>query len=198
MTSEVAKAIRPSLASRQIPLRIGVVFGHQVSEVATRLVDVIDLLARTEGVHLQNVYRFPDRAVSSSAVLFRLYQKMATFRGNPSPVFEFQHRLEKFPLATLVGENGVLAQRDFEIVSRDDLDILVWLGEPPPAGDCSHLARRAVLSLCFGEPERARRQPPYFREDTTPFHLDGIWYFFTFTLERPQELYLFYSRSLAA
>jgi hypothetical protein len=156
MTSKVTTAIRPSLAGRQSPLHVGVVVAPSAPRTAACFADLIELLARTEGLHLQNIYRWSDDPAREPAGLFRLYERLAGSR-RPVPTLSVSTQRLTQALPTMT-------EAAVDLVSKDALDVLIWLGESPATGDCTRLARCGVLSLCFGEPHRARREPPYFWE----------------------------------
>ncbi len=156
MTSNISAAIRPTLAGRHPPLRVSVVIAPAAPRTAACFADLIELLGRTEGLALQTVYLSSDELVREPPGLFRLYERLAGAR----------HDVPTLPMATqrLPLAPHTMTRAAIDLISRDALDVLLWLGEPLAEGDCTRLARNGVLSLCFGEPHGPRREPPYFWE----------------------------------
>jgi hypothetical protein len=161
---DIGRSFQPTLSGRDTPLRVGIVDPHPISEPDAPLRGIADLLARTEGLTLQRVYHFPRARASSEAPLFRLYQNLATQDDAPHLSANGAACDSEIPRVPLAGDRTRLSLHDLAQISSDDLDVLIWLGEPPATGECSGLARRGVLSFSFGEPQRARRKPPYFWE----------------------------------
>ena len=102
---------------------------------------------------LFSLYQAADyRAFLSSPDAFELVDETSRLRSE-TPVLE---------VATTSEEP--FAESELEVVRAQDLDVVLWLSEPPPRGGILRCSRHGVWTLRHGDPEHFREEPPFFWE----------------------------------
>ncbi len=114
--------------------------------------------------NLSRIRLYPGRLSSLATffpggVLFRWLNRWNSQTDAPLGRVEV-HAGGSVPLVTL---GGMTAQSRARIAAANS-DVLIWLESRLPEMDCEGLARLGVWSLCCGDPDTPRSEPPYWRE----------------------------------
>jgi len=144
-------------------LRCGILLeGGGVERWAQR---VLELFSLEPAISVESVYILdstdPSRR-SSGGALFRWLNRWSSQTDGPLDRVEI-HVNRSVPFVTL---EGITAHSRARIAGAN-LDVLIWLESRRLEMDCEGLARLGVWSLCCGDPDMPRSEPPYWQEVAT-------------------------------
>ncbi len=130
-------------------------------------ISALRALEQEPGVRLEIV--FLDETSSSSRArrpLWAGYQEWSSRSGNPFHLQDSLAVLRETPRAraALLDRSRQLRPDARALLTSKQLDVVLWLGDPPSGGQCAGMARFGVWRFCPGNPARNSGHPPYFRE----------------------------------
>jgi hypothetical protein len=123
---------------------------------------VLELLSFEPAISIESIYivdAFDPSRRSSGGAFFRWLNRWTSQAESPFDRVEI-HVSGSVPIVTL---GGIAAQSRARI-ARANLDVLIWLESRRLEMDPEGLARFGVWSLCCGDPDAPRSEPPYWRE----------------------------------
>ena len=143
-------------------LRCGILLDRAGGGIERWAQRVLELLSLEPAISVESVYILdasdPSRR-SPGGVLFRWLNRWSGQAGASLDRVEI-HASGSVPLVTL---GGITAQSRARIAAAN-LDVLIWLESQRLEMDCEGLARFGVWSICCGDPDTPRSEPPYWRE----------------------------------
>jgi hypothetical protein len=156
-------------------LKLGVMMerGNRAPEWIARL---LNLLIAETAVKVDVVYRLaglPEIARKQD-LLFRFLERNS--KAAPSVLTPVSVSIK--PACCLIdilhdSSVGLTPDVRARIASRQ-LDVLLWLGQSPLAGDCSSVARLGLWAFHLGDPSAPVSNPPYWREVVSRQHVAEI------------------------
>jgi len=142
-------------------LRCGILLDRAGGGIERWAQRVLELLSLEPAISVESVYildaSHPYR--SAGGALFRWLKRWTSQANAPLDRVEI-HTSGSVPLVTL---GGMTAQSRARIAAAN-LDVLIWLESRLLEMDCQGLARLGVWSICCGDPDTPRSEPPYWRE----------------------------------
>jgi len=123
---------------------------------------VLELLSFEPAISIESIYivdAFDPSRRSSGGAFFRWLNRWTSQAESPFDRVEI-HVSGSVPIVTL---GGIAAHSRARIASAN-LDVLIWLESRRLEMDPEGLARFGVWSLCCGDPDAPRSEPPYWRE----------------------------------
>ncbi len=140
-------------------LRCGILLsGGGIERWAQR---VLELLSLEPAISVESIYTLDASRPSGSSggSLFRWLNRWSNQTYAPLDRVEIPSS-GSVPIVTL---RGIAAQSRVHIASAN-LDVLIWLESRLLEMECEGLARLGVWSICCGDPDAPRSEPPYWRE----------------------------------
>ena len=125
---------------------------------------VLDLLSSETAISIESVYILDasDPSRSLGGALFRWLNRWSSQPDAPLDRVEINVS-GSVPVVRL---EGITAQ-DRARIATANLDVLIYLESRRLEIDCEGMARLGVWSLCCGDPDMPRSEPPYWREVAT-------------------------------
>jgi len=142
-------------------LRCGILLDRAGGGIERWAQRVLELLSLEPAITVETVYILDaaDPSRFTGGGLFRRLNRWSSQSEGPLDRVEIHASAS----VTFVTFGGIKAQGRARIAAAN-LDVLIWLESRLLEMDCEGLARFGVWSICCGDPDMPRSDPPYWRE----------------------------------